>query len=243
YISPTRPSNFPTKDIDTTSKASLGQESGSVSSASSSSSSESEGRRSTVSSAGERIEPTAGPSQAIAEQFLTSLPRLEGPVVRKHDLEIGGSPRSKSAGRSWVPLYMVLQSGQLYVYKDYRSRRQKPDETLRGEAPLKLLMARASVADDYTKRPCVFRLHLHDGREYLFQTANDRAIQRWLDAINESAKRLTTAQARSASQLQLPSGTVTLARQARSGSLRFDTPRLSDRRRSLKAFFSLRRKP
>ncbi|KAF5404634.1 Spectrin beta [Paragonimus heterotremus] len=241
YISPTRPSNFPTKDIETTSKASLGQESGSVSSASSSSS-ESEGRRSTVRSAGEGIEPAAGSSQVVAEQFLTSLPRLEGPVVRKHDLEFGGSPRSKSAGRSWVPLYMVLQSGQLYAYKDYRSRRQKPDETLRGEAPLNLLMARASVADDYTKRPCVFRLHLHDGREYLFQTANDRAVQRWLDAINESAKRITTAQGRSASQLQLPSGTVALTRQARSGSLRFDTPRLSDRRRSLKAFFSLRRK-
>ncbi|KAA3679654.1 spectrin beta [Paragonimus westermani] len=245
YTIPTRPSNFPTKDMDTTSKVSLKQQSGSVSSASSSSSSsgESEGRRSTVSSAGEDVEPAARSSQAIAEQFLTSLPRLEGPVVRKHDLEFGGSLRSKSAGRSWVPLYMVLQSGQLYAYKDYRSRRQKPDETLHSEAPLNLLMARASVADDYTKRPCVFRLHLHDGREYLFQTANDHAIQRWLDAINESAKRITTAQVRSASQLQLPSGTVTLTRQARSGSLRFDTPRLSDRRRSLKAFFSLRRKP
>ncbi|VEL24999.1 unnamed protein product [Protopolystoma xenopodis] len=45
------------------------------------------------------------------------LPRLEGPLVRKYDLEEGGRRRQKSRGRGWQPVYMSLESGQLLMYK------------------------------------------------------------------------------------------------------------------------------
>ncbi|TGZ70924.1 hypothetical protein CRM22_002912 [Opisthorchis felineus] len=179
-------------------------------------------------------------TQISGEQLIGSIPRLEGPVVRKHEVDVGGVPRTKSAGRSWVPLYMVLDRGQLFVYKDYRSRRQKPDETLRNEPPINLVSATAQPAADYTKRPCVFRLRLSDGREYLIQTANDRVLQRWTDAINDAAEKMTMAQTvRHGSQ-----PTTTLPDpDYQTGSLGPGSPSISGRRRSLKTFFSLRRKP
>ncbi|CAH8665856.1 unnamed protein product [Dicrocoelium dendriticum] len=181
----------------------------------------------------------ASSSQLTADQLLKNLPRLEGPVIRKHDLEAGGLPRSKSSGRGWLPLYLVLDSGQLYFYRDYRSRRQKPNETLRNESPIDLGMSRAYAATEYTKRPCVFRLILSDGRGYLFQTANDRALQRWVDVLNNSAQVIATAHATRASL----SGGPSTGRTARSSSLRFESPSPANgRRRSIKNLFSMRRK-
>ncbi|CAL8079143.1 unnamed protein product [Calicophoron daubneyi] len=169
-------------------------------------------------------------------------PRLEGPVVRKHDIDVGGSVRSKSSGRGWLPVYLVLDENTLYVYKDYRSRRQKPTEYLRNEAPVKLSMARASPALDYVKRPCVFRLCLSDGREYLFQTANDRVLERWINALNDAAK-LATAE-----ELHLSTGRSTLPARTqpptlgRTRSMRASSVSQMAQRRSVRSFFSLRRK-
>ncbi|VDP92524.1 unnamed protein product [Echinostoma caproni] len=177
-------------------------------------------------------------STEITEHAMRTAPRLEGPVVRKHEVDVGGAVRPRSAGRSWVPVYLVLDAGQLRVYKDYRSRREKPDECLKNEAPLSLVMAQAVTATDYTKRPCVFRLHLNDGREYLFQTANDRVLQRWLDAINETADIVTAAQQRASRPSIASVGPLG----SHTGSLRYGSQSSMAQRRSLKSFFSLRRK-
>ncbi|CAH8829605.1 unnamed protein product [Trichobilharzia szidati] len=161
-----------------------------------------------------------------------SLPKLEGPVIRKHDIDPGGSLHSRSHGRSWLPLYLVLDSGQLYVYKDNQSRREKPNAYYHDEAPISLFSARAAPAIDYTKRPCIFRLRLGDGSEYLFQTANDNVLQRWVSAINESAKCLASEAGKhsTARSLTLPVRGHTMS------------SRSNGQRRSIKNFFSLRRK-
>ncbi|CAI2723596.1 unnamed protein product [Schistosoma spindalis] len=160
------------------------------------------------------------------------LPKLEGPVIRKHDLDSGGSLHSKSQGRSWLPLYLVLDSGQLFVYKDQQSRREKPNIYYHDTSPLSLLSSRAAPAIDYTKRPCVFRLRLGDGSEYLFQTANDNVLNRWVTAINESAKCLASefSKHQTGHTLTLPVGTHSRSFQS------------NGHRRSIRNFFSLRRK-
>ncbi|VDQ14238.1 unnamed protein product [Trichobilharzia regenti] len=170
------------------------------------------------------------PEVSTSEQ--PSLPKLEGPVIRKHDVDPGGSLHSRSHGRSWLPLYLVLDSGQLYVYKDNQSRREKPNTYYHDEAPISLLSARAAPAIDYTKRPCIFRLRLGDGSEYLFQTANDNVLQRWVSAINESAKCLASEAGKhsTARSLTLPVRGYTMS------------SRSNGQRRSIKNFFSLRRK-
>ncbi|CAH8441706.1 unnamed protein product [Heterobilharzia americana] len=165
------------------------------------------------------------PEAATSEQ--PPLPRLEGPVIRKHDMDPGGSYHSKSHGRSWLPLYLVLDSGQLFVYKDHQCRREKPNVYYHNEAPLNLLSASAAPAIDYTKRPCIFRLRLGDGSEYLFQTANDNVLNRWVAAINESAKCLTSGASK-----QPTTRSLTLPISSRSNG----------HRRSIKTFFSVRRK-
>ncbi|KAK4472699.1 hypothetical protein MN116_003927 [Schistosoma mekongi] len=161
-----------------------------------------------------------------------TFPKLEGPVIRKHDIDPGGSLHSKSQGRSWLPLYLVLDSGQLFVYKDHQNRREKPNVYYHDSEPLNLLSARAAPAIDYTKRPCVFRLRLGDGSEYLFQTANDNVLNRWVTAINESAKCL-------AIELSKHKTTHTLTLPVETHSRSFQG---NGHRRSIKNFFSLRRK-
>ncbi|THD24960.1 Spectrin beta [Fasciola hepatica] len=194
-------------------------------------------RRSTVGSTELSAQIRRSPTE-IAEQMVRAAPKLEGPVVRKREVDVGGSVRPRSAGRSWAPVYLVLDGGQLRVYKDYRSRREKPDEYFKNEMPISLVMATAVAAIDYAKRPCVFRLHLNDGREYLFQTANDRVLQRWMDAINEAAQIVTTAQQRASRSSIASLGPMG----SRTGSLRYDSQSSMAQRRSMKSFFSLRRK-
>ncbi|TPP62374.1 Spectrin beta chain [Fasciola gigantica] len=194
-------------------------------------------RRSTVGSTELSAQIRRSPTE-IAEQIVRAAPKLEGPVVRKQEVDVGGSVRPRSAGRSWAPVYLVLDAGQLRVYKDYRSRREKPDEYFKNEIPISLVMATAVAATDYAKRPCVFRLHVNDGREYLFQTANDRVLQRWMDAINEAAQIVTTAQQRASRSSVASLGPMG----SRTGSLRYDSQSSMAQRRSMRSFFSLRRK-
>lgn len=53
---------------------------------------------------------------------------------------------------------MVLRGSQLTFYKDQKVAKERPDQTFRGEAPLNLHRAEASVATDYKKKKHVFRL-------------------------------------------------------------------------------------
>lgn len=118
-----------------------------------------------------------------------ALPRLEGPLVRKWDLDVGGVRHSK--GRAWTPMFLCLQDGHLSCYRDQKTRKEHPADNFHGEAPTDLNGARAAPALDYSKRRCVFRLRLITGAEYLFQALNDEVLVRWVSAINDCAARLS----------------------------------------------------
>uniref|UniRef100_A0A5K3EXK4 PH domain-containing protein n=1 Tax=Mesocestoides corti TaxID=53468 RepID=A0A5K3EXK4_MESCO len=119
-----------------------------------------------------------------AERF----PRVEGPLVRKWDFDAGGERHVR--GRGWTSTYVTLLDGKMTFYKDRRTCREQQDETLRGEPALDLKGAIALPALDYAKRQFVFRLKLLSGAEYLLQAVNDEILQRWVDAINDSASKM-----------------------------------------------------
>lgn len=60
--------------------------------------------------------------------------------------------------RSWEKLCVVLKGSQIMFYKDQKTYRGKPEDTFRGELPVDLANAEATVATDYTKKKHVFRL-------------------------------------------------------------------------------------
>ncbi|VDL97507.1 unnamed protein product [Schistocephalus solidus] len=139
--------------------------------------------------------PVARPSIPSNETPLPTpaedpLPKLEGPLVRKWDLDAGGARHPKSRGRGWTPIYVTLSDGQLTSYRDQRTRREHVDDTFNDEAPLDLTGARAAPALDYTKKRWVFRLRLFTGAEYLFQAVTDEVLVRWVSAINNTAHQL-----------------------------------------------------
>ncbi|KAL5960690.1 Spectrin beta chain [Taenia solium] len=120
---------------------------------------------------------------------MEEIPRVEGPLIRKWESEAGGIRHSR--GRGWTSVYVTLIDGKLTFYRDRRTRREHAGETFHGEAPMDLSGAIAVPALDYTKRPFVFRLRLFTGAEYLFQAVSAEVLQRWTDAINDSASKLT----------------------------------------------------
>lgn len=104
-------------------------------------------------------------------------PALEGLLTRKHEWE---STTLKSSNRSWIAMYCVLKGTQLHFYKDAKSAKAQPEQTLKGEQPLNLLGATALVANDYKKRKHVFRLKLESGAEFLFQAHDDQEMNNWV---------------------------------------------------------------
>merc|ERR1712184_194118 len=106
---------------------------------------------------------------------------LEGMLVRKHEWE---STTKKASNRSWEKLCVVLKGTQIVFYKDQKPYRSKPDDTYRGELPVDLTNAEATVATDYTKKKHVFRLKLENGGDYLFQASYDEQMSLWVDSID-----------------------------------------------------------
>merc|ERR1712025_410843 len=110
---------------------------------------------------------------------------LEGMLVRKHEWE---STTKKASNRSWEKLCVVLKGSQIIFYKDQKTYRSKPEDTFRGELPVDLSGAEATVATDYTKKKNVFRLKLENGGDYLFQALDDEQMNLWVDNINRQAQ-------------------------------------------------------
>lgn len=76
---------------------------------------------------------------------------MEGALVRKHEWE---STTLKASNRSWDKVYVVLKgNNEIICYKD-----SKQQQTHKGEPPMQLRAATASVASDYKKKKHVFRL-------------------------------------------------------------------------------------
>merc|ERR1719340_517750 len=99
---------------------------------------------------------------------------LEGMLVRKHEWE---STTKKASNRSWEKLCVVLKGSQIMFYKDQKTYRGKPEDTFRGELPVDLANAEATVAADYTKKKHVFRLKLENGGDYLSQAQDEAAAR------------------------------------------------------------------
>jgi len=106
-------------------------------------------------------------------------------LVRKHEWE---STTKKASNRSWEKICVVLKGSQILFYKDQKTYRGKPDETFRGELPVDLTNAEATVATDYTKKKHVFRLKLENGGDYLFQASDDDQMNLWVDSINRKSQ-------------------------------------------------------
>lgn len=82
-------------------------------------------------------------------------PILEGGLVRKHEWE---NTTTKASNRSWDKIYAVLRGSQMTFYKDVKTFKSSPEQTHKGETPMQIHGAKASVANDYKKKKHVFRL-------------------------------------------------------------------------------------
>ncbi|XP_050300402.1 spectrin beta chain isoform X2 [Anthonomus grandis grandis] len=109
---------------------------------------------------------------------------FEGNLVRKHEWE---NTTVKATNRSWDKVYAVLRGSKLYFYKDAKTAKSTPDQRFKGEAPLQLHGANASIASDYKKKKHVFRLKLENGGDFLFQATNDAEMSTWISHLNAHA--------------------------------------------------------
>ncbi|ERL92017.1 hypothetical protein D910_09339 [Dendroctonus ponderosae] len=147
--------------------------------------------------------PDAG-GAAIEERPEGSSPDeegFEGNLVRKHEWE---NTTVKASNRSWDKVFVVLRGSHLAFYKDPKTAKSTPDQRFKGEAPLQLHGATASVATDYKKKKHVFRLKLENGGDFLLQAQNDAEMNTWISHINAHAD--TTASGPSRSQTLPASG-------------------------------------
>lgn len=112
-----------------------------------------------------------------SDQFDLPPVEIQGMLERKHELQSGGK---KAPVRSWKPLHTVLCGQLLCFFKDEEDFYQKKAAA----SPVNILNARCEKADDYTKKKHVFRLHLPDGSEFLFLTANEAECVDWINKIS-----------------------------------------------------------
>ncbi|XP_055309165.1 spectrin beta chain, non-erythrocytic 1 isoform X4 [Sitodiplosis mosellana] len=111
------------------------------------------------------------------DQFDLPPVEIQGMLERKHELQSGGK---KAPVRSWKPLHTVLCGQLLCFFKDEEDFYQKKGAS----SPVNILNSRCEKADDYTKKKHVFRLHLPDGSEFLFLTANEVECLDWINKIS-----------------------------------------------------------
>ncbi|XP_067099626.1 spectrin beta chain, erythrocytic isoform X1 [Osmerus mordax] len=116
-----------------------------------------------------------------AEPLRAQVVLQEGMLGRKHDLEAFGK---KASNRSWNNLYCALKPGQISFYKDAKSFSHSV--TFHGEDPLLLSNAAWEPLANYKKKKHVFKLHLADGSEYLFQCKDEDELQRWTQALDKA---------------------------------------------------------
>ncbi|XP_028994013.1 spectrin beta chain, erythrocytic isoform X2 [Betta splendens] len=119
----------------------------------------------------------------------------EGTLSRKHDVEGSGK---RASNRSWNSLFCVLKPGQLSCYKDAKSFGH--GVTFHGEDPLPLSNASWEILASYKKKKHVFKLHLEDGSEYLFQCKDEEELQLWSQAMEKAVQPLA------AEEVSRPSG-------------------------------------
>jgi len=164
----------------------------------------------------------------------------EGNLERKHEWE---SSDRKSTARAWNSLFIVLHGGFLYVYKDQKHAKQAPSGYYHNEYPVDLHGASAAHANDYAKRPNVFRLMLSNGAQYLFQARDLESMNRWVSRINEAVTNLgpfTEASAQQRSRT-LPSSAAGPSSPQHGSAQRAESKSRADKKAALS--FTLGKKP
>ncbi|KAJ8285618.1 hypothetical protein GJAV_G00028920 [Gymnothorax javanicus] len=102
----------------------------------------------------------------------------QGFLTRKAHADIDGK-RIPWGKRSWKTFYAVLKGLVLYLQKDeYKIEWQNSAEVISVHHAL------AERADDYTKKPYVFRLLTADWRIFLFQASTLEQMSSWINRIN-----------------------------------------------------------
>ncbi|MEE6478936.1 hypothetical protein FKM82_012052 [Ascaphus truei] len=102
----------------------------------------------------------------------------QGVLCRKVHADIDGK-KTPWGKRGWKAFYTVLKGMLLYFLKgEYRLDFQSPEEVISVHHAL------AERANDYTKRPHVFRMQTADWRVFLFQAQSEEEMNSWIARIN-----------------------------------------------------------
>uniref|UniRef100_A0A667YUJ7 Spectrin beta chain n=1 Tax=Myripristis murdjan TaxID=586833 RepID=A0A667YUJ7_9TELE len=116
-------------------------------------------------------------SPAVA-QPPTHTAHHEGFLFRKLDIET----LKKSANRSWVNLYCVLNKGEMGFYKDAKNT----TTPYNNEPLLNLSHCNCDVTNGYKKKKNVFTLKTKDGSEFLFHAKDEEDLKVWVSNITAS---------------------------------------------------------
>ncbi|KAG9467816.1 hypothetical protein GDO78_014244, partial [Eleutherodactylus coqui] len=102
----------------------------------------------------------------------------QGILCRKVHADIDGK-KTPWGKRSWKSFHAVLKGMLLFLLKDeYKTEFPFPEEVISVHHSL------AERANEYTKRPHVFRLQTADWRVFLFQTQTPEEMNSWITRIN-----------------------------------------------------------
>ena len=105
---------------------------------------------------------------------------LDAMLERKQELQGGGK---RAAIRSWKYMYTAIFGQVMAFFKDKEAFLEK----LPVAPCLFLHNATCEAAMNYTKKKNVFRLHLKDGSEYLFEANNHEEMNSWIALVCHQA--------------------------------------------------------
>jgi len=132
----------------------------------------------------QELESTSGKRRS---ESATRLPAIkEGFLSRKHEWE--GHER-KATHRAWEKYYCGLTSQRLSFYKD--AKHLKSGRTVNDDLILDP-SSDVGPANDYRKKPNVFRLKLQGGNEYLFHAKDDTEMHEWIGSISSTISAIRT---------------------------------------------------
>jgi len=89
----------------------------------------------------------------------------------------------RAADRSWRGAWAVLRRGALFLGKEKKHGLLIPLSC--DSFPINLQNAEVELANDYIKKPRVFKLITSNQSEFLFQAPDLQSLAEWLDVINE----------------------------------------------------------
>jgi hypothetical protein len=90
----------------------------------------------------------------------------------------------RATDRSWRGAWAVLRRGALFLGKEKKHGLLIPLSC--DSFPINLQNAEVELANDYIKKPRVFKLTTSNQSEFLFQAPDLQSLAEWLDVLNEN---------------------------------------------------------